>query len=309
MPYLVYDERYLDHTPPFTHPENPERLTSIIKGLKDRLLFDSFELVVPRAATEQELELVHPRSLIHSISSLSAERGGLVDMDTYVSPASYQTALLAVGGNLEAVDRVMAVGGRALCLVRPPGHHATLRRAMGFCLFNNVAVAAAYACKRHGVGRVAIVDIDVHHGNGTQEIFWSDPTVLYISMHQMPLYPGSGASSETGEGAGAGFTLNIPLDSGTGDDEYLQMFRATALPKILDFGPEIIFVSLGFDAMAEDPLATLSLTEKAYAEVTRELIRVADSSAGGKIVISLEGGYDLDAIARGVSAVATELLS
>lgn len=325
MAWLINDDRYLDHVPPYDHPENPERLRAITAALVSSGLAARFDKLTPRVAIPEEVELVHPPAHIGMIQRFSADGGGLIDPDTYVSASSYQVAMLAVGGLLEAIDRIVEPGfatsgapapdsatptdHRALCLVRPPGHHATTRRAMGFCLFNNIAVAARYAQSRHGLSRIAIVDIDVHHGNGSQEIFWSDPEVLYCSLHQMPLYPGSGSRAEVGEGAGAGLTLNVPLETGAGDAEFLGAFRSEVLPKVRDFAPEMILVSAGFDGMAEDPLAGLRLTEEAYASVTRDLLQVASETASGRLLVTLEGGYDLPALSRGVVAVAEMLVS
>jgi acetoin utilization deacetylase AcuC-like enzyme len=220
--------------------------------------------------------------------------------DTFSSPDSYYVALLAAGAVCVGVDHALHGRGPALALVRPPGHHAEHDRAMGFCLFNNVAVGAAYARTR-GLSRVAIVDIDVHHGNGTQWIFYEDPSVLYVSIHQYPFYPGTGAVSETGRGAGAGTTLNLPLEAGATDAEYDRLFRDTINPAIADFAPEMLFVSAGFDAHQRDPLASMRVTTAGYRRMLDYLWTMASAVAGGRLVAVTEGGYDLQALEEGLA--------
>jgi len=233
-----------------------------------------------------------------------------LDADTGLSPGSWPAALTAAGGMLSAVDAVMS--GRvtnAFCAVRPPGHHAESGRGMGFCLFNNVAIAARYLQRHHNIGKVAIVDWDVHHGNGTQEIFYGDPTVLYVSTHQHPLYPGTGSEAETGKEAGKGFTLNFPMPAGRDDDDYAAVFVKSIIPALKVFGPDFILISAGFDAHRDDPLAGMNVTEAGFGEFTRLVRQVADLSAHGRIVSCLEGGYNLPALARSVQFHLTALLA
>jgi len=228
--------------------------------------------------------------------------------DTHVSRDSYAAALLAAGGGLAGVDFAMRGDNhRAFCAVRPPGHHAEHDHAMGFCLFNNIAIGARYAQEHHGLTRVAIVDWDVHHGNGTQAAFYDDPSVLYVSIHQYPYYPGTGGKNERGAGKGTGTTLNIPLNAGSGDEVYLDAMREIIVPALVDFSPELIMISAGFDAHRDDPLAGMNVTEKGFGEMTR-LILEASESARGRIVSVLEGGYDLKALGRSVESHLRELM-
>jgi acetoin utilization deacetylase AcuC-like enzyme len=244
------------------------------------------------------------------VSRVAATRDRTVrfDPDTQAGPRSYEAALLAAGAVVDAVERVLAGElDRALCAVRPPGHHAEEDRAMGFCLFNNVAVAAAHALAR-GLERVAVIDFDVHHGNGTQAIFYSDPRVLYVSSHAYPFYPGTGALSEIGSGPGRGFTVNLPLPSGMADAEYVRVYREIVEPVAGAFDPQLVIVSAGFDPHRDDPLAPMGMTERGFAELTALCLRAAAGAARGRAVFALEGGYDLDGIASSAAAVARVLL-
>ncbi len=236
------------------------------------------------------------------LERLSPEKGiARVDADTLISPDSYRTALLAVEGTLLAVDGIMGGKfGRAFCAVRPPGHHAESNRAMGFCLFNNIAIAARYIQNRYGLRKVMIIDWDVHHGNGTQEIFEEDPTVFYFSIHQYPLYPGTGREDEHGRGAGEGYTLNSPLSAGKGDEEYLTVFEKKVGPAVESFRPDFILISAGFDAHVDDPLANMRVTEKGFAEMTRKVKAWAKTYCQGRMLSCLEGGYHLNALVRSV---------
>jgi acetoin utilization deacetylase AcuC-like enzyme len=256
-------------------------------------------LIDPRDATPEDLALVHDPALIERLASLTpGPRPIWLDADTYVSARSYEVALRATGGVLAAVDGVMDGSvDSAFCLVRPPGHHATATQAMGFCLFNSVAVAAAHLLARRGLERVAIIDFDVHHGNGTQDIFYSDGRVLYFSTHQYPHYPGTGHWSEVGEGAGRGAIINVPLPAGSGDAEALLAYRDVCAPAVRRFRPELVLVSAGFDAHFADPLANLLFSCRGYSEIASLLKDLADELCGGRMVFVLEGGYDLEAIA------------
>jgi acetoin utilization deacetylase AcuC-like enzyme len=286
------------------HPERPARLDALRAGL--RPLEERLELLLPRDATRQELERVHsPRHL----DAVAASEGRRVrfDADTQASPDSYRAALRAAGAVAGAVDAVLdGRVDRALCAVRPPGHHAEPDRAMGFCLFNNVAVGAAHALAR-GAERVLVIDFDVHHGNGTQWAFWEDPRVLYVSTHEYPFYPGTGAVSEEGEGAGRGFTVNLPLPAGCGDAEYAAVYREIVAPIGRAFEPQVVLVSAGFDPHADDPLAGMRVTPAGFAQVMHSCLDTA-AGAGGRLVVALEGGYDLDGIRASAEAVGRVLV-
>lgn len=256
----------------------------------------------PRADIERWIESVHRPTHVQRIRErIPASGQAYLDPDTPVSPFSYQAAQLAIEGVLTAADRVMSGSvSNAFCAVRPPGHHAESNRAMGFCLFNNVAVCARYLQMQYGLKKIAIIDWDVHHGNGTQQIFYEDPTVLYFSIHQFPFYPGTGAEDEVGAGAGKGYTVNCPLPPGKGDDEYVSIFEKVLIPTLKSFGPEFILISAGFDAHREDPLANMRVTEAGFGELTRLVKSCADHLCQGRIVSCLEGGYNLGALARSV---------
>jgi acetoin utilization deacetylase AcuC-like enzyme len=260
------------------------------------------EVVAPRRATHEQLLRVHAADHVRRIAETAGSALAL-DPDTYTSPDTYEVALLSAGAAIDIVERVLAGDGqRGLALVRPPGHHAERTRAMGFCLFNNVAVAAAHA-RALGAARVAIVDYDVHHGNGTQHIFEADPGVLYISTHQYPFYPGTGAADEIGRGAGAGFTVNLPIEVGATDEDYHVVFRDVIVPVLQQFQPALVLVSAGFDAHHRDPLAGMRLTTAAFAAMTLELRRVADATCSGRIAAITEGGYDMRALTESLRAV------
>jgi acetoin utilization deacetylase AcuC-like enzyme len=299
---LVWDERYLAHAAQ-DHPESPARLTAIREALQEAGLWDRLAHIPPRRATRDELLRVHSRRHVQDIQrSAGAKDIVWFDSDTYACPASWDSALLAAGGVFAAADAVMSGEvPSAFCAVRPPGHHASADRPMGFCLFNNVALAVRHVQAAHGITRVLVVDWDVHHGNGTQDIFYHDRNVFYISTHQWPLYPGTGRREETGDGPGAGTTRNYPLRAGCGDGEFLAAID-DGLAVAEKFGPEFIFISAGFDAHRDDPLAGLALTESGYAEATRRIRRLAGRTAAGRIVSVLEGGYHLDALGRSAAA-------
>jgi acetoin utilization deacetylase AcuC-like enzyme len=257
-----------------------------------------------RAATEDEIALCHDRPYIELVKHEIADGARMLSTgDTQVGPESLEVALKAAGGVLNAVDAVIGGEARnAFCAVRPPGHHATADRGMGFCIFNNVAVAARYAQKKHGLGRVAIVDWDVHHGNGTQDIFYTDGAVFYFSTHQSPWYPGTGPADETGEGKGKGLTLNCPFPAGSGQAEIVDAFRNGFLPKMRDFKPDLILLSSGFDSRLGDPLGEFTLRDGDFAVLTNIMLEVADHYAGGRLVSVLEGGYSLTGLAAAVAA-------
>ncbi len=301
------DPAYREHDSGPGHPERPERLEAFVGGLRKEGLLERLIGRPARPATSAELRRVHTEE---HVARVAASEGRTVrfDPDTQAGPHSYAAAVLAAGALADAVDRVQKGEiERALCAVRPPGHHATAGRAMGFCLFNNVAVAAAQAL-HHGLHRVMVVDFDVHHGNGTQDIFYSDRRVLYVSSHAFPFYPGTGALAEVGEGPGRGFTVNLPMPQGFGDQEYARVYRTIVEPIGRAFDPELVLVSAGFDAHRGDPLAGMDLTREGYAELTDVCLGIAAGSAKGRVVAAFEGGYNLDAIAGAAAAVARGLL-
>jgi acetoin utilization deacetylase AcuC-like enzyme len=306
---LVQHPHCVRHDTGQAHPERPGRLTAVTQRLSASGLEAEVDSVLARPATLPELEAVHTATHVETVR-LACERGpGAIDGDTNVSPGSWEAALLAAGGLVDACERVHArKWTNAFCAVRPPGHHAEADRAMGFCLFNNVAVAAA-ALRARGLTRVAILDWDVHHGNGTQHLFEDDPHVFYASLHQWPLYPGTGAASERGRGAGEGATLNCPMPAGSGDAEWLRQLDDAVLPALEAFEPELLLISAGFDAHRLDPLAGCELTEDGYRALTRRLLELAERTAGGRLVSVLEGGYSLEALASSVEAHVGELVA
>jgi acetoin utilization deacetylase AcuC-like enzyme len=304
----VYDPLYLEHGVQ-GHPESPSRLQAIMSHLEESGLPAQMVEVEPRDATAAELRRVHSAEAIERVRGLAAGGGGWLDPDTYVVGRSYEAAVRSAGGVVAAVEAVMEGAiGSAFCLVRPPGHHATPGRSMGFCLFNNVSVAAAHALEEHGLERVAIVDFDVHHGNGTQDAFYADPRVLYFSTHQFPHYPGTGEGDEVGEGAGHGTTVNLPLPGGCGDGEYLRAYDEVCAPVVRRFRPELLLVSAGFDAHFADPLAGMLVSTRGYYEIAALLRGLAEELCGGRIVYALEGGYDHTALAWSVRACIDTLL-
>jgi acetoin utilization deacetylase AcuC-like enzyme len=294
--------RFADHVTPPGHPERVSRGEVLLSVAAD-LRAAGAEVMEPRRVTDDELLQVHDADYLTLLRE-TAGRAVALDPDTFTSPESYEVARLAAGAAAGAVDAVLEgePGTRAFALVRPPGHHAERARAMGFCLFNNIAVAAAHARSR-GLARVAIVDYDVHHGNGTQHSFYADPNVLFISSHQFPYYPGTGAASETGTGAGKGFTVNLPLAAGATDADYERVFADVAMPVLRQFDPDLVLISAGFDAHADDPLGGMRLTAAAFVRMTAAVVAVADQCCDGRVVALTEGGYDLKALADCTRAV------
>lgn len=301
---LVTHEACLMHEPPDGHPERPARLRAVLKGLEQGGLDCMAKIDAREASLEMPLR-VHSRALVEQIlgplSRLAQIKGhACIDADTYMSPKSAEAALVAAGAVTDAVDCVMAGEVRnAFCAVRPPGHHAERGRAMGFCLFNNVAIGALHAHTTHGLTRVAVVDFDVHHGNGTQDVFFNDANLFYASSHQAPLYPGTGYENESGV---ANNIVNRRLAPGSGSAEFRAIYRDSILPALEEFAPEFIFISAGFDAHRSDPLANLNLTEDDFAWVTSGICAVADRVCAGRVVSTLEGGYDLEALACSTAA-------
>jgi acetoin utilization deacetylase AcuC-like enzyme len=305
---FIYSEEYQKHlngrhgTRPF-HPETPDRVASIEQHLRRDEFWSEMTHLDPVEATIDQLAAVHDPEYVLALERLCARGPAQLEADTGVVPESYRVARLAAGGACLAVDTVMSgEASSAFCAVRPPGHHAERASAMGFCLFNNVAVAAEHARRAHGLKRVAVLDWDVHHGNGTQHMFERDPGVFYLSIHQYPHYPGTGAASERGVGEGQGTTLNAPMPAGTGDREWLGAIEGDFTRAIDEYRPQLILVSAGFDAHAEDPLSATLVSEAGYARMTEVVRDWAARHTGGKIVSMLEGGYNLDALARSVEA-------
>ena len=307
MPTLLISHRAcLDHLTPAGHPERPDRLRAIEQALETETFQHLAREQAPLAPLEA-IALCHPMDYIEAIRDAVPDEGLVrLDADTSMSPGSYEAALRAVGGGLKAVDEVMAgKASNAFVAVRPPGHHAETARPMGFCLFNSAAIAARHARSRHGAERAAIVDFDVHHGNGSQDIFWSDKTVMYCSTHEMPLYPGTGAVGERGV---HDTIVNAPLRAGDGGDEFREACETAILPRLRAFKPDILIISAGFDAHTRDPLANLNLMEADYSWVTKKLMEIANECAEGRIVSMLEGGYDLQGLSRSVAAHVTALM-
>lgn len=307
---LLLDPVFKQHVTGAGHPERPERYDAVTGALEQAGLVKQLSRLERRQALEDELAACHTREYL-AIAKRDVQSGArdLSTGDTTISPRSYDVALEATGGVLNGVDAVMS--GRlknAFCAVRPPGHHATPARGMGFCLFNNVAVAARYAQKKHGAERVLIVDWDVHHGNGTQDIFYNDGSVFFFSTHQSPWYPGTGAASETGEGRGKGATLNCPFPAGAGRPEILGVFKRKLVSAAKDFKPDLVVISAGFDSRAGDPLGQFTLSDDDFADLTRTMMDVAEEHAEGRLVSVLEGGYNLAGLGSAVAAHVRTLL-
>lgn len=299
---LVYHPDFLNHEMSAGHPESPDRLRAIIARLQTTGLLERLTRIEPTPAPEKWISEVHSPTYLRHLKSKAPTTGRVpLDPDTAMSPGTLSAAFLAVGATFAAADAIMAGQiHNAFCAVRPPGHHAEHDRAMGFCFFNNVAIVTRYLQRHHGIGRVLIVDWDVHHGNGTQHSFYQDPTVLFFSTHQFPHYPGTGRASERGEGAAEGLTINVPMVQGQGDAEYREMFERILVPAADQFKPEFVVISAGFDAHRDDPLASMDLTEEGYATLTRIVTDIAQRHSHGRVLSSLEGGYNLEALGASV---------
>ena len=305
---LVYDPIYLEHDTG-DHVENARRLVEAMSYLEETGIKEKLTCLPPRPALLEELELVHTLEHISYVKNRAEKGGGWLDPDTVISPKSYDAALCAAGGLLVATEAVMKGDvDNAFALVRPPGHHAVSDRAMGFCVFNNVAIAAKFAVSKFNINRVLIVDFDVHHGNGTQDAFYSDPKVLYFSAHQYPFYPGTGWMDETGIGEGEGTTVNLPMSAGWGDEQYLRAFNEILVPVAGKFQPELILVSAGFDAHWADQLAMMRVSITGFAQMTIILNKMAAELCQGRLVFTLEGGYNLQVVASSIKAVFDVLL-
>jgi acetoin utilization deacetylase AcuC-like enzyme len=304
---LVRDEKFQEHLTPDLHPESPKRLAAIDKAFHESALEQNVEQLQPRAATMDEICLVHSPAYVETLGKDSerAKKGRFVqlDADTFMSPNTLDTAMLAAGAGLVAVDSVKDDGFQSsFVAVRPPGHHALRAKSMGFCLFNNVALAARYAQKQLGLKRVFIIDWDVHHGNGTQEAFYEDPSVFFVSMHQYPFWPGTGWFEEDGRGEGRGFNMNIPLPEATGDRGYLHAWDQLIKPACLEFQPDLLLLSAGYDAHQMDPLGQQRISTSGYAMLSQRLVDLSQMT-GAKVVAFLEGGYNVKSLSE--SAIAT----
>ncbi|HEX7736372.1 MAG TPA: histone deacetylase [Ktedonobacteraceae bacterium] len=318
---LIYDPIFLEHLTPGDHPDQPERLRRVLEVLEGLGWMEREGLVhqAPRAASIEELGLIHTPAYIQRVQH-AAERAGRLEeesgrtsrffaTDTYVSAKSYEAALYAAGAPLTAIDALLkGTVNNAYCLVRPPGHHALADNAMGFCLFNNVAIAARYAIEKHGLERVMIIDYDVHHGNGTQDAFYDDPRVLYFSTHQAPFYPGTGASTERGSESALGTTVNVPLPAGTDFGPYEAVFRQVMAPLADRFDPQLILVSAGFDAHWSDPLGGMHLSTAAFAKFNEIILNLANEFCAGRVVMVQEGGYNIEAMAACATTSINQLL-
>ena len=301
---FLTDERFLEHVAGKKHPESPARLEAVWKGLDNLFLGDDLVRIEPRVATETELLRCHPIEHIQALEALDAEGGGRMDPDTAISAGSWGAARLAAGSGLSAVEALTQTEAEtAFCAIRPPGHHATPDRSMGFCLINNIAITAASLIAKGK--KVAVIDIDAHHGNGTQEIFYSDPRVLMISIHQWPLYPGTGSEAEKGELEGEGFTVNVPLPPGATGSTYRLAFDKIVVPLVEVFQPDWVLVSAGFDAHREDPLTDMGLTSGDFADLTLNLFNLAPKN---RCIFFLEGGYNLQALTDSVTASFASIL-
>jgi acetoin utilization deacetylase AcuC-like enzyme len=305
---IIKDNQYLNHITGDGHPESYKRLETIYAMLKDPDMAQSFVEIAPRAAEREEILLNHTPEYLKQVAATEGKGLFSLSADTMVSEGSYRAALLAAGGIFKGIE--MLKSGeitRAFLLQRPPGHHAERGRAMGFCIFNNAALGAHYARKALGLKRVLIVDWDVHHGNGTQHSFEGDPSVLFFSTHQFPHFPGTGLYTEVGKGKGEGFTINVPLRKGYSDFEYVAIFEKFLKPVTLEFGPDLILVSAGFDIHKSDPLGGMKVTTNGFALMTRSIMNIADACCGGRVLFCLEGGYNLEVLRTSVKAVLKEL--
>ncbi|MFH1562550.1 MAG: histone deacetylase [Nitrospirota bacterium] len=306
---LVYHPTYLLHETR-GHAENKLRLLSILKYLEQSKIKNNLFYIPPRYATVEEIGLIHPLTYIKMIERACQTNKRSIDPDTQICPKSYEVALLAAGGVISAIDAVMeGKVKQAFALVRPPGHHAEPNKGMGFCIFNNIAIGTKYAQNKYGLEKILIIDFDVHHGNGTQLVFYDDPSVLYCSIHQYPFYPGTGTQLEKGEGKGERLTINVPLPAKTGDIEYIAAFKNYILPPALEFNPELVLVSAGFDGHKDDPIGGMKLTNEGYKNIAKMICEIANQSCEGKVVSCLEGGYNIEVLPVLVEEYLLEMLN
>jgi acetoin utilization deacetylase AcuC-like enzyme len=301
---VVHSERFKDHVTGDGHPESPSRIGAIGRAVKATSLAGRLSPIPTRSAEHEEILIVHTERLYQEVLSTRDQDVVYLDEDTVTSPESADVALTAVGSVLNCVDQVLeGEVENAFAFVRPPGHHAKPDRAMGFCLFNNIAIGAQHALRNRGLSKVLIIDFDLHHGNGTQKAFYTSPEVLYISTHQWPHYPGTGGLEECGKEEGEGYTVNVPLPAGMGDFEYLRIFRELVSPLGREFAPDVVLVSAGFDAHHQDPLGSMEMTHSGYGFLTQEILAIADACCSGKVVFVLEGGYELTGLEKSVTSM------
>jgi acetoin utilization deacetylase AcuC-like enzyme len=307
---VIVSDEFRKHDPGKGHPESAERMGAVARAIAAPDLASKLEIVNPKPAEKEHILLVHWERLYDEVMATRGKERTYLDSDTVASSATADVAHLAVGAVLTGIDRVMPGAPdvedkleNVFAFPRPPGHHAKPDKAMGFCFFNNVAVGAMYALKRYQIRRILVIDFDVHHGNGTQKAFYTSPEVLYLSTHQSPHYPGTGGIHETGKDEGEGYTLNVPMAAGMGDREYLRVFRDVLVPVGLEYRPELVLVSAGFDAHREDPLGGMELSSAGYAAITAEILRLAREVCGGRVVFALEGGYNLRALEESIVSV------
>jgi acetoin utilization deacetylase AcuC-like enzyme len=304
---IVLDSRYQEHYTGRSHPERSARIAALVDAL-EQYQRPGLKRFSPRFATPEEIALVHDVTHVDRVAATANQHSFAFDADTPVSVQSYTTALLATGGLLTLLEAIMTHDiDNGFALVRPPGHHAERDRAMGFCLFNSAAIGAQYLRERFGLKRILVMDWDVHHGNGTQHSFYDDPGVLYVSTHQYPYYPGTGALSEVGQGQGEGYTVNLPLSPGCGNAEYQELFTDVIAPICREFAPEFVLISAGFDAHARDPLGGMEVTEAGFGAMARVLLQIARDHAQGRCAAILEGGYDLEGLQKSVRCVLDEM--
>jgi acetoin utilization deacetylase AcuC-like enzyme len=305
---IAFDPIFLKHDQP-GHPENAKRLESIISGLKEKELFEKVKLIDSRAAEIDEIAIYHTKEYAEYVKEICEKGGGYLDPDTYTNKNSFTAASTAVGSSIDLTKAIIKGELKnGFALLRPPGHHALANRSMGFCLFGNIAIAAKVALTQPGISKVAIVDFDVHHGNGTQAIVGDDPNILFISSHQYPFYPGTGSIREIGQGEAEGTIVNIPLQAGVGDSGFKMVYEKVVIPSLEQFKPDIILVAAGYDAHWDDPLANLNLSLTGYNWISRELIKSAEKICNGKVVFFLEGGYNLQVLSDGVANTIRGLL-
>lgn len=306
---IVKDARYFRHETSVFHPESAKRLEAVYKMLEAPDMKDKFTLIEPALATLEDIGMIHEEWYIEAVAKTAGKAHTYLDPDTETSPESYETARLAVGGFNNAIDAVVrGEVQNAFAFVRPPGHHAEADRAAGFCLFNNVAIGAMHAIRKHQMKRILVVDWDLHHGNGTQHSFYDDPRIIYFSTHQYPYYPGTGSVQEVGRGAGKGYTINVPLRTGPGDNEYVKIFRTILQPVALEFKPDMVLLSAGFDIYYKDPLGGMKVTPKGFACLARVLLDIADACCGGRFAVTLEGGYHIGGLTDSCRTVLNEML-
>jgi acetoin utilization deacetylase AcuC-like enzyme len=307
---IVKDMRYLRHLAGFAHPESPQRLAAVYEMLDNPIMSWKFRDIEPREATHDEITTVHSSSYVKYIASTAGKDCVMLDPDTSTSPETYQVSKLAVGGMCNAIDSVVNCEvDNAFAFVRPPGHHAERDSAAGFCIFNNIAIGAMHAILKHGMKKVLIVDWDLHHGNGTQHIFYDDPRVLYFSTHQYPFYPGTGSVDEIGQGRGLGYTINVPLCGGAKDEDFVKIFRRILEPVALEFKPELVLLSAGFDIYYQDPLGGMRVRPQGFAALARVLLNIAEKCCRGRFAAVLEGGYHIQGLTHSIKAVLEEMLN